>query len=241
MERVIILNHSIKKIGLFTRTSTQGEEMEMVKNFIDYYIYTFLRYNKKDNLAIFIEPKVVSGFPDIVFASYSPQILNNWTDERKNLTIDDLKVLSHLIIKKGSSGGDLIRALRMQERNVLQSIEILYDANLICRREKLWVPAEMDYIYSINKLVAVEAKMSDIKKVTEQSMLNTWFSSHSYALINSSEPHQSTIQSFEQKGIGLYCKKKGFKKVVEAKKLRLPSSYQSLQFNEWIGQVVACT
>ena len=30
-----------------------------------------------------------------------------------------------------------------------------------------------------------------------------------------------------------------FRKIVEAKKLASPSSYQSLQFNEWIGRTVA--
>jgi hypothetical protein len=32
-------------------------------------------------------------------------------------------------------------------------------------------------IFSITKLVAVEAKMSNLSKVVEQSFLNTWFAS----------------------------------------------------------------
>ena len=92
---------------------------------------------------------------------------------------------------------------------------------------------------NIRKLISVEAKMTDIKKVAEQSLINTWFASQSYALTNTSNPQSSTIKKFERQGTGLYCKKRSFRKIVEAKKLASPSSYQSLQFNEWIGRTVA--
>lgn len=239
MDRVIMFNHNIENIGLFTRPTTQGEELELVKDFIDYYIHVFLKNNKMNNLAVFIEPKVASGFPDIVFASYTPKILDSWSDEREKLTVNDLKVMSHLIMTGGSTGNDLIAGLKMSEKITLQSIENLLDANMICRIHGLWKPVDMRKIYNIKKLVSIEAKMTDMKKVAEQSLINTWFASQSYALTNSANPQTGTIRNFERQGIGLYCKKKGFKKIVEAKKLSLPSSYQSLQFNEWIGKTVA--
>lgn len=36
MDRVMILDHDIKNIGLTTRTVTEGEEQDLVKSFIDY-------------------------------------------------------------------------------------------------------------------------------------------------------------------------------------------------------------
>ena len=75
MDRILIFDHNIKDIGLYTRPSTQGDELDLVEDFIEYYIHNFLKSNKTNNLAIFVEPKVASGFPDIVFASYSPKIL----------------------------------------------------------------------------------------------------------------------------------------------------------------------
>ena len=96
MERITIFDHNRRKIGLYTRTPTEGEELELVREFISYYCDNFLRYNKKNNLAVFIEPKVASGFPDIVFASYSPKIMENWSCERERLTLNDLKILSYL-------------------------------------------------------------------------------------------------------------------------------------------------
>lgn len=239
MDRIIFFDHNIENIGLYTRVVTQGEELELVKEFIDYYVHIFLRNNRVNNLAVFIEPKISSGFPDIVFASYSPEILNNWSCEREKLTLNDLKIMSHLIMRKGCTGNDLMKELKLPERSTLQSIENLMDANMVFRSQGLWKPVDMKKIYNIKKLISVEAKMTDMKKVAEQSLINTWFASQSYALTNISNPQNNTIRNFERQGTGLYCKKKNFKKVVEAKRLRLPSSYLSLQFNEWIGKTVA--
>lgn len=92
MERIHLFDKDISGIGLHCRTSTPGEEFDLVKEFIEYYSTKFLRDNKVNNLAIFIEPRIVSGFPDIVFASYSPTIMDNWNQSRKCLTTIELKI-----------------------------------------------------------------------------------------------------------------------------------------------------
>ena len=235
MDRIIILENDIPQIGLFTRTVAQGEEFALVQQFIDYYSNQFLQNNKKYNLAIFIEPKVTSGFPDIVFISYLPDIMDNWSPERTNLGTNDLKLLSHLLLTKGVDGKHLISALKLPEKQTLTSLEKLLDAKLISYCNRKWQPRKLRDIFSVKKLVSVEAKINNINRVVEQSLVNTWFSSHSYALTNSAKPQNKTIKTFLKHGIGLYCKNKTFQKMVEAKKIGLPSSYLSLQFNEWIG------
>ena len=112
----MIFDHNIKDIGLYTRPSTQGDELDLVEDFIEYYIRNFLKSNKTNNLAIFVEPKVASGFPDIVFASYSPKILENWSEQRENLETNDLKVLSQLLMTKGSTGSELRCQKKIQFR-----------------------------------------------------------------------------------------------------------------------------
>lgn len=235
VDRITLFNKDLPNLGLYTRTSTQGEELVLVKQFIDYYCNRFLHDNKFYNLAVFIEPRVSSGFPDIVFASYVPTIMDNWSDVRMHLNTSDLKILSFLISTKNCNGAEIISALKLPEKQVITSLEKLYDAKLISRTRNAWRPRELKHIYSIKKLVSVEAKISDIRRVAEQSFINMWFASHSYALTNSECPQSNTIQKFSKSGIGLYCKGKTFKKVLEARKLDLPSSYLSLQFNEWIG------
>lgn len=210
----------------------------MVSEFIDYYCCKFLRDNKKNNLAVFVEPRIASGFPDVVFASYKPSITDTWNDFRRNIDVNDLKILSFLLHAGGATGTQLLSSLKMPERQTLISLEKLLDAKLVIYKQQHWHPKDVHSVFSIKKLVSVEAKISDVSKVIEQSYINTWFASHSYALTSATRPQDETIKAFTQRGIGLYCKGKTFHKVVDASRLTLPSSYQSLQFNEWIGNRV---
>ena len=162
MERVIILDSNVKNIGLYTRTVTEGMELELVKAFIEFYIHDFLKKNKVNNLAVFVEPQIASGFPDIVFASYSAKILDDWSDARERLDINDFKVLSHLIMVAGCSGEHLAEQLGLSEKIVLRALENLMDAKMIRRSRGVWKPVDLKKIYHIKKLVSVEAKLSDI-------------------------------------------------------------------------------
>lgn len=239
MERITIFDTSKPQIGLFVRNATRGEEYNMVLNFIDYYCRLFLRNNKRNNLAVFIEPKIASGFPDIVFASYSPQIVDSWTQQRQKLTTNELKVLSYLLQTGGLSGEEIISALQIPEKQTIVSLEKLMDANLASYKRSLWRAKGKSTVCSITKLVSVEAKMGDMSRVLGQAFLNTWFASHSFALISSSKPQPETVDMFFRHGIGLYCKGNIFRKVTDAKRQIFPLSYQSLMFNEWIGNALS--
>ncbi len=238
MSQVMILDSSRPDIGLYTRNATVGDEFTLVKQFIDYYCNHFLHNNIKTKLAVFIEPRVESGFPDVVLASYLPSILHNWSDEREKLDTYDLKLLSHLCYAGNLSGSKIITKLGFPEKQTIISLEKLMDAKLISYRSGGWRVRELRDVFSITKLIAVEAKLNDISKVIEQSFHNTWFASHSYALTNSSSPNNETVRAFSKYGVGLYCNGPRFKKFVEAKQYALPSSYLSYQFNEWIGKAI---
>ena len=235
MERITVFDRNVEDVGLHTRHSTIGKELDLVNGFIDYYANTFLKNNKVRNLAIFVEPQISSSFPDIVFAAYHPSIMDNWSSARAKLNSADLKVLSYLLSVAPCNGAQIIAALKMPESQVMTSVERLYDAKVVERTNQKWQACKLSSVYSVKKLVSVEAKLGDMRKVAAQSLKNTWFASQSYALTNATTPQESTVTRFQQHGIGLYCKGKQFKKVVEAKTLNLPSSYMSLQFNEWIG------
>ena len=190
-------------------------------------------------LAVFVEPRIESGFPDVVFASYLPSIIDNWSDKREALDLYDLKLLSYLCNANDVLGGKIISKLGFAEKQTITSLEKLMDAKLISYRERSWRIRELRDVFSLTKLIAVEAKINDVSKVIEQTHLNTWFASHSYALTNSNRPQSETVKTFSKYGIGLYCKGSHFRKVVEAKQHTLPSSYLSFQFNEWIGKAIA--
>lgn len=239
MSQIMVFHTSRPDIGLITRTATKGKEYALVEQFVDYYCDNFIRNNKKTQLAVFVEPRIESGFPDVVFASYLPSITDNWSEKREQLDIFDLKLLSHLCYATETVGSKLITTLGFPEKQTISSLEKLMDAKLISYRQQSWRIRELRSIFSITKLIAVEAKINDINKVVEQTHLNTWFASHSYALTNSSRPQHETVRTFSKYGLGLYCKGAQFRKIVEAKQHALPSSYLSFQFNEWIGKTLA--
>lgn len=70
---------------------------------------------------------------------------------------------------------------------------------MIIRVNGKWKAEKLKNIYSIKKLVSVEAKISDMKKVAEQSLINTWFASQSYALTNIEKPQEVTLNNFKNR------------------------------------------
>jgi len=236
---ITIFNSSKPSIGLYVRNTTNGDEHALVSQFIDYYCSVFKRNNKKTQLAVFIEPRIDSGFPDIVFASYKPSIIDNWSNEREKLDIYDLKLLSYIFIVSGENCNQITERLGFPENQVVKSLEKLLDSKLIVRRSGGWHTKQVNDVFSIKKLIAVEAKINAISSLVTQSYVNTRFASHSYALSNSARPHHGTINAFSKYGIGLYCKGKRFIEYLEAKQHNLPTSYVSFQFNEWIGRALA--
>ena len=239
MERITILDQNIPDIGLYTRLATKGEEYNLMWDFIDFYCSEFARKNKEDNLAVFVEPRLSSGFPDMVFVTYSQSIQDNWSFQRKEIVTEDLKMLAYLIQRRKAEGIKIRIELGLSEKRTQQSLEKLREAKLIAYTEGVWQPQSLKTIFSIKELVSIEAKIGSMSRVLEQSMINTWFASHSYALTVAKKPRPNTLDAFSKRGVGLYTKVDGFKKLMEAKSLPLPSSYQSLQFNEWIGNKMA--
>lgn len=95
VSQVIIIKNSRPDIGLYTCPPTLGDEYSLVEQFIEYYCHTFIRNNKKTQLAVFVEPHIDPGFPDVVFASYLPSIADNWSEKREALDVYDMKLLSY--------------------------------------------------------------------------------------------------------------------------------------------------
>ncbi|MDR2571615.1 MAG: hypothetical protein LBD23_15170 [Oscillospiraceae bacterium] len=239
MEQVIYLRNSRPDIGLFTRNTTFGDEHELVEQFVEYFCHEFLRRNKSTRLAVFIEPKIDSGFPDVIFACYSPKIMDNWSERREKLDTIDLKLLTYLYNAGGVSAAQIITILGFPENQTTKSLEKLMDAKLVSYRSGCWYMCQLSNVFSIKKLISVEAKLSNISNVIDQSFVNMRFASHSYALAGTARPQHETIRTFSRHGIGLYCKGAKFKKYVDAVQHTLPSNHLSFLFNEWIGRAIS--
>jgi hypothetical protein len=235
VSNVIIINANKVDIGLKNRTSRAGPELDMVYQFIDITTQTFKR--KKNKLAVFIEPMVDTAYPDIVFAEYDPNFLDNWNDLRNRIEITDMKIFENLRAMRGGNASSVIERTHFSYKTVLQAIERLFDAGLIERKNGKWKSKPLKEIYSIKHLISVEAKMGQWDTLLNQADANKWFASESYALSPVKKPKEVTIQRFKDFGIGLYSFSDG--EVIEvnkAEKQKLPTSYMSWMFNEWVGR-----
>lgn len=227
------------RIGYRSRETVAGRESDLVHDFIfnglDGRGYSF----RSRQMAVFVEPCIDSGFPDVVIAEFDSGFYDAWTDARDGLTCRELKLLAmlHSIEEDDSSSSQI--HLQMESRSLAKSAELLCAANLIRRdcSARRWLPLPLKETFGIKRLIAVEAKMSNSQKVLEQASLNRWFASESYAL-TPSRPEDPFLARARRVGIGMVfgMPRDGYRRCLKAKQSALPTSYVSWQFNEWIGR-----
>ena len=227
------------QVGYQSRRVTLGPEHDLVLDFIENGLtgkgYSF----RFDQCAIFVEPRIDSGFPDIVLAEFKNGFYSHWSSARNELTSSELKMLTVLYALK-SADYDAIRAnMRLSPSAVAKSLELLYDADLIerDRNERKWRPLPLDETFGIKRLIAIEAKTCNNQEVLNQAALNRWFASESYALTPNS-PDATFIERAKHAGIGMVSatRRNVYRRCVKPRQYALPSSYASWQFNEWIGR-----
>lgn len=235
---IIEIYDDYRDLGIINRKITEGKEIELVRDYIDYRKEKFNPLSEK-KLAIFIESKIDNSYPDIVFVEYNPNNYYKWNDTRANLNKDDLKVLYHIYSKNGVQSTDIVTQLGLTWKSAMLAIENLYDAGLIFRKNQNWILTDVDMI-STYKIEAVEAKLNHWEQVLQQSIINKNFASESYALsIAESTLKKEVLSKFKKFGIGV-CLKHGteFDIIKEAKKVPIPVNFNSIIFNEWIGRIL---
>ncbi len=237
MSCVMVIDSDRLDIGLKKRMSRQGPELDLVNQFIESTTSSFK--HKRNKMAIFVEPLVDTAYPDIVFAEYDPTILEKWQSLRKNINITDIKIFENIRAMRGAKAETIVAKTHFNYKTILLSIERLVDAGLITRTNNQWTSKPLKEIYSIKRLLSVEAKMGEWDILLNQADANRWFASESYALSSVKNPKPSTVQRFKDYGVGLYGLSDG--EVIEfnkADKQALPTSYMSWMFNEWVGRYV---
>lgn len=233
----IEFSESDRNIGLHTRQTPRGPEAELIDLFLDQFREQHADSKKK--YALFYEPLLPTGFPDIVIAEYQEEKFSSWSVMRKNLTIFDLKILHHLYYTGGSSSENIVAQLAIAKVHLFEAIEHLLDANVITRKNRRWHPISIKHTYAITALHTIEAKVGNWDKVLKQAFLNKWFSSESYVMLPIVKPSEQNFMRAHSQGIGIFAlsnDRKHIRKFVKADKNSLPTSYASWLFNEWIGR-----
>lgn len=238
MQDIIEIYNNYNNIGIKNRTITEGTEINLVRDYINFRKNEFQSTNDR-KLAIFLEAKVADSYPDIVFVEYSPENYINWNNTRSELNQADLKILYHIYATNGLDFTNIVRQLGVNWKDVSLSIEKLYDSDLIIRSCREWKIKDEKKI-STYKIEAVEAKLNKWEEVLQQSIINKNFASESYALsMMKSRPKDEILNKFKKFGVGVYLKNEhGFKRIRKAKSNNIPVSFNSIYFNEWIGRII---
>ena len=235
MCNVTVVSSDSTTAKLITRSKTCGVELDFSNRFIEYYATSKKASRLKSDIAIYVEPKIDSGYPDIVIAQYDKSFMDDWRSDRHSLSDDDLRIMSFLIKTNGADIDSIVSSLGFTYRAASRSVELLCDCHMVTRRAKRWMPARLGSYFGVKKLVAIEAKVSAPREALVQAVRNTRFASHSYALLGADHPARSTLDLYQGKGIGIIAGG-GFVEAVKPIKHKLPTSYVTLKFNEWIGR-----
>lgn len=234
------MHDNYSSLGIGSRPITAGEEFNMVTDFVNYRKDCF-KATAKRKLAVFIETKINEAYPDVVFVEYDPSRYEYWSANRNKLSTNDLKILHFIYSKRmGVTSQGIVKELSIQYKTLLQSLEALIDANMIDRKESVWVIPNKSKLFGVRNIEAVEAKISKWDKVMQQAILNTSFASESFVLSKrKKDPDAEVVKKITALGIGIYLyDSKEFMRYSPAHHNKFPSNYNSIYLNECIGRIL---
>lgn len=234
MGRVYIINQSLPAIGYVARTTTPGEEFEMVNRFIDHFVSHYSKLKKK-NALVFLEPQIETGYPDIVIAEFykSPSRSNKTRDR---LNTDDLKILFHVQQRKSVTITQLSNDLGYSAKDAIRSVNKLSMSGLVYfSKNKTSVRnVSLRNYCTITRLITIEAKLAKWSDALRQAENNTWFSSESFIMLKKEKCNASIRDRCQKEGIGIILLNGKVKTELKCISHGFPCSYASLQFNEWV-------
>ena len=232
---VTVFNYSRRDIGYFARTNTIGKEYDMVKKYIDFLVKKYSKLSTK-KAAIFIEPQIETGYPDIVIVEYHSTPPTPWNEIRNDLSITDLKILYYIQKNKSISIFRISEILGFPIESVNKSVIKLSKCGLIylSATKKYVRNTKLESYCRINKIIAIEAKIDKWQAAIRQANNNIWFATESYILLNKENCSNGILETCKNLGIGIILVNGKIRTELESTKRKFPISYASLQFNEWI-------
>lgn len=234
MKNAKIINKSEPSIGVFSRTGIDGEEKKLVYNYIDYIVNKNKR-NKEKKMLIFVEPKISSGYPDLVIVEFKDKFLRNLLNREFSLKLNDLKLLFECVTNSGKIIKYFENSLGFNFYEISKSLEHLMLLNLIRVNSNGKLYANKRIIKkSITKIIAIEAKIDKWNEALDQARRNLWFATESYILLNRDSCNEKIINTCESEGVGIILVNGSISTVLKSQSKSFPVSYGSLLFWEWL-------
>lgn len=211
------------------RQPTAGPELDIVHRYCQDHLASI---TGEGALSIFLEPKLDSGFPDIVAVFWDRGIAQQWPRERANLLPMDMPIIHHVNVT-GTLPVDML-VKRFGTRKTSNLMLRLSDAQVADVMSDEIRRKPLQETFAIKKIVAIEAKVKDWRKGLEQAFQNTWFASESYLLLGVLPQSSNLTECAEKLGVGVLHKEQSLlKPQLKSRVGKLPTSHASWLFNEW--------
>lgn len=214
-------------VGARFRRPRLGPETDMVDAFLAASSFTPPRGCRT---TLFREPRLISGFPDLVAVTWHVPTTERWAGARHALSTSDLRLVQ-LLVSHGDTSEEELKELA--GRDALRAMVRLEAAGLVIQRERRWRVRRLRDAFAVRGIVAFEAKMADPAQALTQARQNTWFASESYVLLPRRPKTSSLLGEAARVGVGVWVN--GENTPVLAAKVNegQPLSYASWVFNEW--------
>lgn len=225
----VVSSEMCRGLGAKQRAERIGPELNLVASFLNNRLFAA---PARCEMAIFQEPRIPSGFPDLVLVIWRPDVVREWCVRRQELKSEDIR-LAHYLFQVGPTPLQVLND--GLERNNLTSLERLYEAGVAKPYRDRWRLKPIREIFAVQQLIAVEAKVSEWKAGLDQAWLNTWFASDSYLLLPHIPRRSQVLERAKHIGVGVCTDKEQV--MAPTCRPKLPASYASWLFNEWIGRI----
>ena len=235
-ENLLIIEGNIPSIRYTARRTTLGTEYAFVQEFLKRVI-EYINCKSTFKTAIFIEPQLDSGYPDIVIIQYSLTTTQSLYTERTILTNTHLKVLCEVDKQKRISITRLSSILGFDLVALTGIVGELEEAGLVrCRARSVERAPYKDY-FCIKKIIAIEAKIDKWSIAIEQAVHNTRFADESYVLMKRDKCNTFTEKRCNDLGVGVLLMNGNIHRAVKASRDKFAKPYITFLFNEWIQQI----
>ncbi len=215
-------------VGALFRRRRPGPESRLVLQFLEQLPLLPPRGCK---ITVFCEPRLESGFPDLVLVIWNVATANRWNSNRASLSNHDIRLL-HFIHSQRSRSARYSVLRRLFPRRIEASLDRLLSARLVRKQSNIYAASSLSYAFAVRRIIAVEAKMSGWSAAVDQAFLNTWFASDSYVLL----PRILVDRAFcfaKSRGVRICSPGDAIASTPLTPRRCLPRSYASWLFNEW--------
>jgi hypothetical protein len=211
------------------RRPQPGPELELVSRFRDR-----LRSSVgHEAVTVFVEPRLKGHYPDLVAVFWDERRAAGWPSARANLTLEEIRYLHRLHTVQRINIDELVCSIG--PRKTEQLVSRLLDADVATIHNWHLVRRPLREVFAVTRILAFEAKVRDWRSGLQQAFFNSWFSSETFLLLPDRTDQPAMLDRAAELGVGIITLGQPLARpCVRPRKERVPRSYASWLFNEWV-------